>query len=106
MTPKREHIMIRGAFEIVNDRTLAVNDVLVDIPETGHAHIGIELRLQDDLLVPYVRELKGRSGSRFGFLHIGNQELGIIKGMLTQEHPTEVPFMFTIPHARPKMTLN
>lgn len=102
----RGHIMIEGTFELVDDRAITVNDVLVNVPETGQAHIGIELRLQKGLLVSYVRELKGNGGARFGFLHIGDQELKIIKGKLTRDHPTQVPFMFWTPFTRPKMTRN
>lgn len=106
MPPKREHVMISGDFEIVSDRVLSVNGIAVVIPERGYAHIGIELRVHNDSLTPYVRELGGDGGGRFGFLHLGNQELGIIKGMATQKGQLEIPFMFTIPHERPKMTLN
>ena len=103
-TPR--YTIMQGAFEIVHDRDITINGVPINVPETGKAHIGIELRLHDGKLISYVRELKGCGGGRFGFLHIGDQELNVLRGMLTCDQPTQVPFMFQVPFPRPKMTLN
>ena len=106
MSSKRQYVVIKGSVELLNDRTVTVNGVVVTVPKVGQAHIGIELRLQDSMLVLCVRELKGRGGTRFGFFHIGNDELTTIKGMLNQQQPTELPFVFTVDYKRPKITVN
>jgi hypothetical protein len=98
--------LMAGEFQHLGGRCLGVNGLRVLIPEEGKIHLGVELRVCEHAVAPFVCVLKESFGQRYGIMHLGTEELLAITEKIKDGKTGVTNFKFFTPFRRPKVTAN
>jgi hypothetical protein len=98
--------LISGEFKHLGGRVLGVNGLRVLIPDDGKIHLGVELRVCEQVVAPFVCVLKEAFGQRYGIMHLGTEELVTIVEKIKDGKTGATNFKFFTPFRRPKVTAN